>query len=100
MTDQEYLISLSQKESYTTYLIGLRSHRDLTPQRTDTAGGDLGDTRNWDGFAISLLLYLVVELMLLCLLLFFGLLFLGGVGGNPRRVIYQLFFFFQGSGKE
>ncbi len=71
MTDQEYLIRLSQKESYTTYLIRLRSHRDLTPEpvmeilpelnwheRTDTLLVVFGDKQSWDGLSVSLLIYL------------------------------------------
>lgn len=61
---QEYLISLSHKESHTTYLTRLQSHQDLTPQavnldrhNADTLRG-FGDKQNWDGLAVSSCIYL------------------------------------------
>lgn len=104
---QEYLIRLSQKESYTTYLRRLQSHQDLTPPNLwwksnlnwHTLLVVSGDKRNCDGLSISLLLYLLVELVL-CLLsfFFFSVFVLLWESLSGKSDIYL--HLFQGRGKE
>lgn len=98
---QEYLIRLSEAESDTTYLIRLRSHRDLTPRiprelfwtHGHTAGGFWGQ-RSGTGL-ISFLLYLLVDRVSCFLLLLAFRYFLLGSSGCLRRVIYLRFIFQQ-----
>lgn len=118
MTFQEYLIRLALKESHTTYLIRLRSHRDLTPQtrggtppwtgtehdRTDTVLVVLwGQTKLWRACSLSLFLSLSLALSTIftcrtCFMLasVFSFIF-GSSSFCLRRVIYiSALFFFSG----
>lgn len=98
MTVQQYLIRLSQKESYTTYLTRLRSHPDLTPQPEMEILTELKPTRCWwflgtnrTGMGLlSLLLYLLVELVFMLAFVCFLFFFFnwGGGGCSLRRTIY------------